>query len=74
MIVDDALMADLIAEANSLAGAEGLVLSVPDDLVLRVGTRADLLADLLRFAEVTDGKALDSPTMAEDCFQFPPSS
>jgi len=33
-----------------------------------------LLADLLRFAEVTDGKALDSPTMAEDCFQFPPSS
>jgi hypothetical protein len=38
MIVDDALMADLIAEANSLAGVEGLVLNVPDDLVLRVGT------------------------------------
>ena len=74
MIVDDALMADLIAEANSLAGAEGLVLNVPDDLVLGVGTRADLLADLLRFAEVTDGKALDSPTMAGDCFQFSPSS
>ena len=74
MIVDDALMAGLIAEANSLAGAEGLVLNVPDDLVLGVGTRADLLADLLRFAEVTDGKALDSPTMAGDCFQFSPSS
>ena len=74
MIVDDALMAGLIAEANSLAGGEGLVLNVPDDLVLGVGTRADLLADLLRFAEVTDGKALDSPTMAGDCFQFSPSS
>ena len=70
MIVDDALMADLIAEANSLAGAEGLVLNVPDDLVLRVGT----CADLLRFSEVADGKALVSPTMAGDCFQFPPSS
>ena len=74
MIVVDALMADLIAEANSLAGAEGLVLNVPDDLVLGVGTRADLLADLLRFTEMTDGKALESPTMAGDCFRFPPSS
>jgi hypothetical protein len=69
MIVVDALMADLIAEANSLAGAEGLVLNV-----LGVGTRADLLADLLRFTEMIDGKALESPTMAGGCFRFPPSS
>jgi hypothetical protein len=72
MIVDDALMADLIAEANSLAGAEGLVLKVPDDLVLGVGTRADLLADLLRFAKMNDGQ---TPNMAAaDCFRFPPAS
>ena len=51
LIVDDALLADLIAEADALMAEEGLVLTLPEGFVLESGAHADLLAELLRFYE-----------------------
>ena len=57
-------MADLVAEAELIAAEEGLVLNLPEGFTLESGTFDALIAELLRYAETTDGG--EEPPVVDD--------
>jgi len=66
LIADDELLAALIAEAELLVAEEGLVLNLPEGFTLESGTFDELMAELLRFAELAEEEADPEPPVEGD--------